>query len=280
MSNLNIYGFISATDTVINTFLDKTYPLVADAAMPMLSVILILYWAVLGVRIYTGNAPFDWAVMLQTTVVSVLSMSMFAWGGVAHQLYMTFVNFADGLSSLMSNETMPDLVDHLWRIVGMNASVLMGEQIANIGMVLQGYGLMLLNCLLFVVMSAYLVVAKLGLAVMMVLMPVFTCMGLFKMTRQWLVNVLAMMLNFALLYIFTEAIVNVGFLIFEESIKTIVHDNAQPLLSNMTTASTTFIYLTEGVLLLLLIQAKRWASVLSANAMVSGGAYMQSFGRG
>ncbi len=264
MRDLTVYGLLDASDIVINTLLDTTYPVIVQAISPLISVVVVLYWAVFGMRIYTGYAPIDWMAVLHRIMMSVTLFSVLVWGSFAHHIFSFFIAFVDGMSSaMMTGKSTSAMLEELWLSVGSASAVLMGDQLLNIGITLQGFGLFILNCVLCIVIIAYMAIAKFGLALTMLLLPVFASFALFHITRQWAMNWIGMMLNFSLLYICVIAIVQVGFLMFENPVKKIVGEVKHAGMSDLDVAKITYIYLVEGVMFFFIMQARVWALTLS-----------------
>lgn len=276
MRDVNFYGLLDASDQVIDTFLRTTYPAIASAIAPLITMVLVLYWAVLGIRIYTGYTAIDWSRILNTAFMSVAVLSVLVWGTLTHQIYDVFLGLIEELSAAVSTgETASSLLDELWRSVSSASAVLMGDQLSNIGITLQGFGLFMLNCLLFIIIVALMASAKFGLAVTMLLLPVFAAFSLFRVTRQWAMNWIGLMLYCALLYVFIVAIVQTGFLMFENPLRTITSSAKHAVMADLDVAKITYIYLMEGVLIVFLLQARSWAAVLSGNIHTQLGLLMQ-----
>lgn len=276
MRDVNFYGLLDASDQVIDTFLRTTYPAIASAIAPLITMVLVLYWAVLGIRIYTGYTAIDWSRILNTAFMSVAVLSVLVWGALTHQIYDVFLGLIEELSAAVSTgETASSLLDELWRSVSSASAVLMGDQLSNIGITLQGFGLFMLNCLLFIIIVALMASAKFGLAVTMLLLPVFAAFSLFRVTRQWAMNWIGLMLYCALLYVFIVAIVQTGFLMFENPLRTITSSAKHAVMADLDVAKITYIYLMEGVLIVFLLQARSWAAVLSGNIHTQLGLLMQ-----
>jgi type IV secretion system protein VirB6 len=263
---LNFYGILNAADTVIDTLLMSTYPKIAQSISPLVFVVVVLYWALFGMRIYTGHVGINWMALLNRVLLSVAAFSLLVWGTLAHHIYAFFVDFADGISAAMTNgKSASSLLETLWMSVASASAVLMGDQLLNTGIVLMGFGLFLLNAIFYAIIIACLAMAKFGLAATMLLLPVFFCFALFKLTRQWAMNWLGMMLYCSLLYFFLVAIVHVGFLMFEEPIKKIIGEMQHAGLGDLDIAKTTYVYLIEAIFILFVLQARVWAAKLSNN---------------
>lgn len=276
MRDVNFYGLLDASDLVIDTFLRTTYPAIAHAISPLLTIVLVLYWVVLGMRIYTGYAAIDWTEILNRAFMSVAVLSVLVWGALAHQIYDAFLGLTEEMcAAIVAGKTAASLLDELWRSVGSVSAVLMGDQLSNIGITLQGFGLFILNGMLFVIIVALMASAKFGLCATMLLLPVFAAFALFKVSRQWAMNWIGMMLQCALLYVFVVAIVQVGFLMFEEPVNKIIRASKHAVMADLDVAKITYIYLMEGVLIVFLLQARSWAATLSRSLCVQGGVLIQ-----
>lgn len=279
MRDLNVYSLLQNADTVINHFLGTTYPEIAHAIAPLVFIVVVLYWVVFGLRIYAGYAAIDWAGWLNRVLMSITVFSVLVWDKLASQIYGFCIAFVEGMTAtLMTGKSTSVMLERLWGAAASAATVLMGDQLLNSGITLQGFGLFCLNSCLCVVVVAYMAVAKFGLALTMLMLPVFVGFALFPLTRQWIVNWLSMMLNFSLLYIFVIAIVQTGFLMFEESVDALTDEMNRATIADLTNARTTHLYLLEGVLLFFVLQAKGWAMAMSKNICTHSTALIQKTG--
>lgn len=284
MRELNFYGLLDTSDQVIDTFLNTTYPAIAHAIAPLITILVVLYWAMLGMRIYTGYAAIDWMAILNRVWMSIAVFSVLVWGAFSHQLYGFFLACVETLSAAaLTGKPTSAMLEEMWLSVGSASAVLMGEQWASTGIALQGFGLFLLNCLLCTIIVALLAAAKFGLAATMLFLPVFAGMGLFRFTRAWAVNWGSMMLYCAALYVVVVMIVQAGFLMFEAPIGKIIETTRHAGMADLDVAKITYVYLIEGVLLVFLLQARGWAAILSRYACSQGSLavtrWLQSGGR-
>jgi type IV secretion system protein VirB6 len=264
VETLNFFGLLSACDVVIQQFLLQTYPRIAHAISPLMTVLLVLYWALYGMRIYSAYWVVDWRDIFQRIWMTVLLFSLLVWENVARPMYGYLVAIADGVSVMMMGDASHvQTLTSFWHGVGAIAAILMGDESTSFGIVLKGFGLMLMNNALFALIVAMLVMAKFGLAVTMTMLPLFALFALFALTRHWAMNCLGLMLQCALLSIFVTAIVSAGFLIFSDPMQLIRQTANSATLASLRVDQVAAMYLLEGVLLLFIWQAKYWASTLA-----------------
>ncbi len=270
MAAITLQGLVGAADGVTNAFLSQTYPAIAEAISTPLYFAAVLYWALLGYKVYAGYAAVQWKDILARCVMTTAVFGTLHWSGFAHVIYGAFVSFMEGAAAtVMAGQSTTKMLDALWNNVEAVSGKLRSSDFAQITLILDGLVLFILNCILFVLALVYMTIAKFGLAITMVLCPLFIGFLMFPETRQWFMNWLSQMLSFCFLYILVIAIVRFGFLAFAEVIdaagKT-ASTNSLP-----TSQQTTQLFIVEGVLILFMLSVRSWASALSGGAASSTG---------
>lgn len=271
MAEMTMQGLVGGADGVTEHFLSTTYPAIADAVSAPLYYVAILYWALFGYQIYAGHAPMQWKDLLARAVMTVAVFATLQWGGFAQQLYHFFVSFMEGsAATIMAGEPTSNMIDSLFKNVDAAADKLRATASWHeIAIILNALLLFVVNCLLFIVALLYMLIAKFGLAINMVLAPLFIGFFMFTATRQWGMNWLSKMLYFCFIYILVIAIVRFGFVAFADTINMAEGLAAPGILA--TSKQITQLVIVESVLILLMLGVRGWASALSGGAMGSSG---------
>lgn len=268
MLNDSITHLIQAPDTVVNHFLQRLYPSVANDIMPVLTLSAILYWVIWGYQIYAGNTAFVAVSLLKKAGVTTTAFFLLQWQSAAWQIYQSVRNVMEHIVSLAVShgQTGTIVLESLSRDVGQIAAFLMED--SAIGMVLQGYGLMLLNCAFVIVVVVELIFAKVGLALCIVLLPFFVIFLFFPFTQPWVNNWVNSWLRCVLLFLFVHLLLHMASLSFSTALEQI-HDANQVLsMTDINVTTTAYIYVIEGLFLGLLILANIWSASMSHSAGV------------
>ena len=267
MADVSLQDFLGAADSTTTTFLTRTYPAMAGAVAEPIYLAAILYWALYGYRVYAGHSPLAWRDFLAKAVMTVAVFGTLNWGGFANTIYQAFVSFMNtAAGTLMAGRPVDNLLDALFTDVDKISATLRKANFYQWSVLLDGFLLFVLNCVLFIIALGYMTIAKFGLAITMALLPLFVGFFFFEQTRHWATNWVNMMLTFALLYILVVAIVSFGFVAYGSTI-----DAAKSLATNSDTGQLLII---EGVLIVLLGGVRGWAAALAGGAMSSTGVLM------
>lgn len=273
MATITLQGLVGAADGVTDAFLSQTYPAIAQAIAEPLYFAAVIYWALLGYKIYAGHAALQWKDILAKSIMTVAIFGTLSWSGLAHVVYQAFVSFMEGAAAtVMAGRPTAQMLDALWSNVDTVSRTLRFSGIYEIALMLDGLVLFIVNCALFVIALMYMTIAKFGLAITMVLCPLFLGFLMFPETRQWFMNWISSMLTFCFMYILVIAIVRFGFLAFGDAI-----DTAGELASTNGSASdgqTAQLLIVEGVLILFMLSVRNWAAALSSGAASSTGMLM------
>ncbi|MNV49962.1 TrbL/VirB6 plasmid conjugal transfer protein [compost metagenome] len=270
MAAITLQGVVSAADGVTEAFLSQSYPALADAIATPIYFAAVLYWALFGYKVYAGYAPVQWKDILAKCVMTVAVFGTLHWGGLAHVIYAAFVSFMEGAAAtVMAGKPTAQMLDALWSNVDAVSTQLRGVSFAQIGMIYDGLALFIVNCLLFVLALMYMTIAKFGLAITMLLCPLFIGFLMFPETRQWFMNWVSQMLTFSFMYILVIAIVRLGFITFGDAIETAGALAASNAFAN--TSQTAQLIIVEGVLILFMLGVRSWAAALSGGAASSTG---------
>ncbi|AKK24697.1 type IV secretion system protein [Pandoraea oxalativorans] len=273
MANMTLHGLVGAADGVTQSFLSQTYPAIADAISTPLYFAAVLYWAIFGYQVYAGYASFQWKDFLAKCVMTVAVFGTLSWGGLAQKLYNAFVSFMESTAAtIMAGQPTASMLDALYSNVDAVSTRLRALDLYQFAMICDGIFLFALNSLLFVLALVYMTIAKFGLAITMVLCPLFIGFLMFPQTRQWFMNWLSMMLNFCFIYILVIAIVRFGYMAFGDAIATAGMVAQSENLA--TSEQTAQLVLVEGVLILFMLGVRGWASALAGGASSSTGVLM------
>lgn len=271
MADITMTGMMSAADGVTQDFLSQTYPALASAVATPVTLLAIIYWALYGYQLFDGATGFQWKDCLARLLMTGCVFGTLSWGGLAQGVYQFFVSTMESAAStLIAGKPTASMLDALWNNVGKVSTVLQKAGWQEIGLILHGYGLFLLNCILFMLALVYMTIAKFGLAITMVLLPLFVGLFFFPQTRQWAMNWLSMMVNFTLIYILVNAIVRFGFFMFGNAIDDVAQAAGARDVADITVRQITYMYVAEGVLIIFMLQVKGWASALAGGATVQG----------
>ena len=279
---ITLAGTVGAADNVTQSFLAQTYPALAGAVATPVYLAAVLYWALYGYRIYAGHAPMAWRDLLAKGVMTVGVFACLNWGGVATTLYNAFVSFMESAAgTIMAGQSTPTMLDALFKNVASVADTLQNLSWMHLAIIIQGVALFVLNCALLVIALAYMTIAKIGLAITMVLLPLFLGFFFFEPTRHWGMNWLNKMLTFSLLYVIVIAIVRFGFLAFSDTINNVGQMAASTVSEGATelalaSAQTVQLFVIEGVLILFMLSARGWAAALASGAASSTGVLMMA----
>lgn len=271
MSALTLKGLIAASDGVTTSFLSQTYPAIASAISPAIYFAAVLYWTLLGYKVYAGHAPLEWREVLAKTVMTFAVFGTLSWSGFALVIYNVFVSFMESAAgTIMAGQSTANMLDALYVNADKVSETLRAVDWYQISAILEGMLILVLNCLLFIIALVYMTIAKFGLAITMVLLPLFIGFSMFKETRQWFMNWVSKMLNFTLIYILVIAIVRFGFLAFGDFIDEVGKAAGYVDAKLITGQQVAYLYILEGVLIIFMLQVKGWAAGLSSAASVQG----------
>ncbi|MBV6885915.1 type VI secretion protein [Xanthomonas axonopodis pv. khayae] len=270
MANMTLEGLVGGADGVTQSFLSQTYPAIAGAISTPITYAAMLYWALHGYKVYAGHSPVQWKDLLAKTFMTVAVFGTLNWGGLAQTLYNAFVSFMEGAAAtVMAGKPTAQMLDALWNNVGAVSSRLRSVDYYQFAMICDGIILFVLNCILFILALVYMTIAKFGLAITMVLCPLFVGFLMFPETRQWFMNWVSKMLTFCFMYILVIAIVRFGFLAFGDAIDTAGKLAQSEVLA--TSEQTAQLVIVEGVLILFMLGVRGWASALAGGASSSTG---------
>ena len=271
MAQLTLEGLIGATDEVTTSFVAQVFPDLAELVSPAVYLIAVAYWAVLGFTIYNGQAIKYWDLAQRMFLTAMVFLTLnWSTGGLV--FYQAWGGFTESIAAkIMSggvNST--SMLDALYVNVGKVASVLMNVSWRQFAMIMMGYGLFVINCILFVVAILNMLIAKFGAAISMSILPILVAFFFFPQTRGWGMNWLSKMLNFSLIYILSIAIIRFGYSVFGDAINEVAQTATISDAALMTAQQYCTLLIVEGVLIICMLQVRGWAAALSSGATVGG----------
>ena len=271
MAQLTLEGLIGATDELTTSFVAQVFPDLAELVSPAVYLIAVAYWAVLGFTIYNGQAIKYWDLAQRMFLTAMVFLTLnWSTGGLV--FYQAWGGFTESIAAkIMSggvNST--SMLDALYVNVGKVASVLMNVSWRQFAMIMMGYGLFVINCILFVVAILNMLIAKFGAAISMSILPILVAFFFFPQTRGWGMNWLSKMLNFSLIYILSIAIIRFGYSVFGDAINEVAQTATISDAALMTAQQYGTFLIVEGVLIICMLQVRGWAAALSSGATVGG----------
>ena len=271
MAQLTLEGLIGATDELTTSFVAQVFPDLAELVSPAVYLIAVAYWAVLGFTIYNGQAIKYWDLTQRMFLTAMVFLTLnWSTGGLV--FYQAWGGFTESIAAkIMSggvNST--SMLDALYVNVGKVASVLMNVSWRQFAMIMMGYGLFVINCILFVVAILNMLIAKFGAAISMSILPILVAFFFFPQTRGWGMNWLSKMLNFSLIYILSIAIIRFGYSVFGDAINEVAQTATISDAALMTAQQYGTLLIVEGVLIICMLQVRGWAAALSSGATVGG----------
>ena len=271
MAQLTLEGLIGATDELTTSFVAQVFPDLAELVSPAVYLIAVAYWAVLGFTIYNGQAIKYWDLAQRMFLTAMVFLTLnWSTGGLV--FYQAWGGFTESIAAkIMSggvNST--SMLDALYVNVGKVASVLMNVSWRQFAMIMMGYGLFVINCILFVVAILNMLIAKFGAAISMSILPILVAFFFFPQTRGWGMNWLSKMLNFSLIYILSIAIIRFGYSVFGDASNEVAQTATISDAALMTAQQYGTLLIVEGVLIICMLQVRGWAAALSSGATVGG----------
>lgn len=271
MAHLTLEGLVGASDEVSTRFVAEVFPNLANLVSPVVYVAAVAYWATLGFSVYSGRQGIDPWDFGKRALLTVLIFAGLNWGEGGTMLYQGWAKATESLASnVMSGGSTTNMLDALYVNIGKVSSTLMNVSWRQFGMILMGYGLFVVNCILFIVALLNMLIAKFGAAICMAIFPVMIGFFFFQATRQWGMNWLSKMLNFSLVYIMSIAIVRFGYAAFGDAIDEVTRAATITDAALITAQQYGTLLIVVGILVICMLQVRAWAAALSSGASVQG----------
>ncbi|MGU7843611.1 type IV secretion system protein [Burkholderia sp. AW33-5] len=261
-------AFIASFEMIPESFLQDTYPAVANALSMPVYFLAVIYLALYGYAVYDGRTAFSGKDCLARLLTVTLVLGTLSWGGFAGQLYHMAIELMNGIGgTIISGKPVSSTLDGVMLQCGKIVNAMLNAGLSNIGIVLLGILVYGVTEVFLILASVYIVISKIMLAVVFVLLPLVVAGVFWSATRQWFMNWASMVLNAVFIYILTFAVLKFGFQFADTYFQ-----KAQGLTgldaASLTFSQIAFIIPTFGVLFLFLLQVKSWAAALSGGAVV------------
>jgi type IV secretion system protein VirB6 len=212
-SYLGLSNILNLVDASIQSYVQTTYQALSGALAPTLKLLMILYVIVFGIAHLTGHAPFDlWRTVKHVAVMVVVSAFVTQWSFFT----VYFANlFTDGPGKLMAiisggsadpNAMLGDVLD---RGVMAANTINQTASVFTLGFLIVGYSVFYMTLIAVAYALYLLVLSKIALAILLGLAPLFFLFLLFERTRDFFVHYLRQVFNFALIPIFTAAVLSI-----------------------------------------------------------------------
>ncbi|MDY7536432.1 type IV secretion system protein [Pseudomonas sp. Bout1] len=272
MAVMTLKGLVGASDEVSTRFVAEVFPNLANLVSPAVYVTAVAYWATLGYSVYSGRQGIDPWDFGKRAMLTILVFTCLNWGTGGSMIYTAWAAATESLAAnVMSGGSTTTMLDALYVNIGKVSSTLMNVSWRQFGMILMGYGLFLVNCILFVCALLNMLIAKFGAAICMAIMPVMVGFFFFQGTRQWAMNWLSKMLNFTLVYVMSIAIVRFGYAAFGDAIDEVTKAATISDAALITAQQYGTLLIVVGILVICMLQVRGWAAALSSGATVQGG---------
>jgi len=256
-------------DAAVQSYTHGTYQALNDVMAPALNLALILYVAFYGVAHLMGEIPFD-----IRRVVRQLVMAAIVTGIVFHWDYFSLfvVRVAtQGPAQLMTivagtNGNPYEILSDVFERGIMSANEInKAAGLTTLGFLIVGYSVFYMTLLTVGYALYLLIMAKIALGILLALAPLFGIFLLFDATREIFVHYLRQIFNFALIPIFTSAVLGIMLVIPQQAL---IHLQ-QVLASHNGRGGVECVYvlLTYGVLIGLLHQVTGFAGGISGGGL-------------
>lgn len=267
---MTLQGVVGAADGVTTHFLTQTYPQIAALVSTPIYYAAVLYWVLYGYKVYAGGTAFKPKDFLAKAIMTVAIFSTLYWNGFAAEIYSAFIDFMESsAATIMAGKPTSQMIDALYSNVDAVSERLRSVDFYQFAMMCDGIILFLINCILFVLAIVYMSIAKFGLAITMLFLPLFIGFLMFEQTKSLFMNWISKMFHFCILYILVIAIVRFGFLAFSDAVDTAgVAAQSGDIVHSEQTAQ---LIIVEGILILFMLGVRGWASALSGVASSSTG---------
>lgn len=258
-----ILSLIQAPDIGLSQFLHHGYRLLSAELTPIVDLMAILYWATWGYQLYAGRVTFVSQTLLIKVAVTIFLFTLMQWDDIALVMYEYILSSIEYVVGLLVDQTQNNsvILEHLWQDIGQISAFLMDDK--PMSMMMQGYGLMLLNCGFVIGVVGFLVFSKIGIAITLLLCPFFIIFFFFPQTRHWFMNWVNHLFQFVLLFLFVHLLLHVSYFAFSFAINEIREAKEGLLFGTVSVTTTAYIYVVEGLLLYLLVQTKAWSSSIA-----------------
>jgi type IV secretion system protein VirB6 len=203
MGDNQVFGFIQLISDAVTksaaTMVATNYPLLAAKVMPLAILMGMLWLAAKVVRVHSGRDPPDVWPLVRMMLTMMFIFGGLNWGGLGGNIFTMFSELRDNTVSIfMGGQTTLQYVQTVCGKVGLLADSMMSQSVWNIGIVLLGVLLTILNSLLALVVLVLNVTSIMGMGITAVLGPLFLPLLFWDATRSYGMNWFSAMFKFAL----------------------------------------------------------------------------------
>lgn len=270
---------LKMADNAASVYLEKVFKPLAAAMADPIYYLAVIYITVLAFQAYRGQFPLN--DFVRRIIFLAFIFSVVTWSGLGGKLLGICTGFMDeaGGVILSGQEKTETVLDGFYKgVLRISQAIQKDATWMSPGQIATAQLLMLVDIVMFGCALAIMAMAKLGLAIVLSLCPIFMAFLIFPATRQWGYNWINLLLFFIFWYLLTVCILSLGFSTFEDYVTTVKMlgvggGNTKELLNQYITNNTKIatVFLVMFVQILFLFQVKTWASVLTGGAMAHGG---------
>jgi len=268
-SFFGISAILNLVDASIQTSMQTTYQALSGAMATTLRLLLILYVALFGVGHLTGRLPFDlWRTVRHFAVMALVTAFVTRWDFFALYFANLFTQGPDQLMSAISggsgdpNSLLGEVMDR--GIVAANTLHQMAGW-STWGFLIISYSVFYMTLISVGYALYLLVLSKLALAILLGLAPFFFLFYLFDATRDFFNHYLRQVFNFALIPVFTSAVLGLMLKIPQQALIRLQQVLASH--SGRGGRECFFVLLSFFILLLLLHQVTGFAAGVSGGGL-------------
>jgi len=212
-SYLGISNILSLVDAAIRNYTQTTYQALSGALAPTMTLLMVLYVAIFGAAHLTGRSPFDlWQTVKHLTVMVIISAFVTRWDFFALYFGNVFTNGPAALMTVIagtSSDPNAMLGDVLNRGILAAYAINHLAGFSTLGFLIVGYSVFYMTLFSVAYALYLLVLSKIALAILLGLAPLFFPFALFATTRDFFSHYLKQVFNFALIPVFTSAVLSI-----------------------------------------------------------------------
>jgi type IV secretion system protein VirB6 len=179
--------------------LSQHYPVLASKIMPLAILAGMVWLALKVIRVHAGKDPSDVWPWIRALLTLVFVFWGLTWGAGGTKIFHSFTELRDDTVSIfMGGKSIVEYTEFAYDKFSTVAAHLMTASWMNIGIVLLGLLVQLLACVIVIFVLLLKVGSEMGMAITMVLGPLFLPTLMWDSTRSYGMNWFSAMLKFAL----------------------------------------------------------------------------------
>lgn len=184
---------------VAHDFVFNNYDKLAHSVYPVVLSLMMAWWGWRVLKMYSGRMPMDGSTIVGMMLVTIWTFWCLSWGGFGNQVYSFFTELRDDtVSSLLGSKDVQTYIANQITTYDTAAAKLMDQSWTSINMIVLGAVLMILNTLIVAVILLLKITSDLGLAMTMVLFPLFVPCFAWEQTRGYGMSWVGAMVKFVL----------------------------------------------------------------------------------